>query len=91
MAKATYSYKVQNDFIIITDQDCGGMSVTNDIENVIKEIEQAENIDACNYHIIYRDSMGLWDGFDAYSQEFISLCELNEENAINHFNKLLKV
>jgi hypothetical protein len=80
MAKSDYKYSIRNagtktPVIEIIDQNYGNMSVTNDIENVVKEIEGRENLDACKCIIIYRDSTYTWDGWDAVRKEFVSLNE----------------
>lgn len=69
-----------NRIITIIDED-RGMSVTNDIENVVKEIESLHGLDADDYLIIYRDTDGTWDGWDNKNQLFIPLSAANEEEA----------
>lgn len=59
MTKSDYTYTIEDGFLKIVDLDMGGMSVTNDIENVITEIGLSEDI--LNLRIIYQDSMGEWD------------------------------
>lgn len=56
--------------LLIWDQNIGNRSVTNDIENVVSDIAMHEQIDPAQYLIIYRDSEGRWDGWDAATQEF---------------------
>lgn len=73
MAKANYNYTVKDGIVAIVDLDLGGMSVTNDIENVVKEISKKENIQAAEYKWIYKDSDGMWDGFNPVSETFIHL------------------
>ena len=46
------------------------MSVTNDIDQVIKDISIMEHIDPTEYMIIYKDSAGIWDGFNVKTGEF---------------------
>lgn len=59
--RADYTYTVEGGVIAITDLDLGNKSVTNDIENVLEDI-RAELGDLAGYSVIYRDSMGRWDG-----------------------------
>jgi hypothetical protein len=47
-------------FMCITDLDEGGMSVTNDIENVLAVLV-AEGALTPGMRVIYRDSEDLWD------------------------------
>jgi len=49
--------KVTTDIVWIIDLDIGGKSVTNDAENVVKEL----NIKYPGRRIIYRDTMNRWD------------------------------
>lgn len=62
-------------FIMIEDLDKGGMSVTNNIENVVEIICRQEGLNPVDYHIIYRDSEGLWDGFDFATKQFVLIRE----------------
>jgi len=59
--RADYTYTVEGSIIAIIDLDQGSKSVTNDIENVLDDI-RAEIGDLAGYAVIYRDSMGRWDG-----------------------------
>lgn len=59
--RADYTYTVEGSVIAIVDLDQGGKSVTNDIENVLDDI-RAQIGDLAGYGVIYRDSMGRWDG-----------------------------
>lgn len=63
MSKATFEYEVSDDNIVqIIDLDRGA-SVTNDMENVLADIAQAECLPSlAGCHIICRDSMQRWDG-----------------------------
>lgn len=61
--RSDYSYKIdyENNIIAITDN--GGLkSVTNDIEKVIADIAMETQITGRT--IIYKDSMGIWDGIE---------------------------
>lgn len=77
MARSDYTYKIDAlngmPFIIIEDLNKGRMSVTNDIENVVEEIAIKQRINPVEHHIIYRDSEGMWDGFEFSTKQFISL------------------
>ncbi len=58
--------------IRIIDQDRGSMSVTNDLEAVLREVSL--NIDHAlpDYSIIYRDSTGTWDRIDVQAHEVLA-------------------
>lgn len=73
-SRANFQYKIGqwngHSLLLIVDQDAGGMSVTNDIENVLAAIADHEGIDPKDYTIVYRDSQGDWDGWDAKTEQF---------------------
>lgn len=73
-SRANFIYKIgdldEKKYLLIVDQDSGGMSVTNDIENVVADISQHEGVDPLELTIIYKDSMGNWNGWDHESQDF---------------------
>ncbi|WP_445453130.1 hypothetical protein [Flavobacterium sp. 25HG05S-40] len=75
MSKSDYIYKIhQVDKVIeIEDLNLGKMSVTNNIENVVDEIAKKEEINRDDFKVIYRDSVGNWDGYNTKTKEFISL------------------
>jgi hypothetical protein len=62
---AEFDYVIDGNIIIITDLNYGGKSVTNDIENVIRDIsmdlKRESGCGICNYKIIYQDSQGMFD------------------------------
>lgn len=74
MVKSNYDYYVYQGVLCIEDLNLrGGMSVTNDIENVVKEIhEKCTKVEIPDM-IIYRDSDLMWDGWDHKKEEFIYL------------------
>ena len=69
MSSADYSFAVVqvfkdervNNVVQIVDLDAGNMSVTNDIENVLLEIQARLPDHPTDYIWIYRDSMENWD------------------------------
>lgn len=80
--RADYTYTVAGSVIAIVDLDQGSKSVTNDMEHVLDDI-QAELGDLSGYAVIYRDSMGRWDGvrLERGVVEFYSLNETDPERA----------
>jgi hypothetical protein len=56
--RAVYSRSVHGNVIAIIDHDAG-RSVTNDADNVIADL--AADFDISRYHVIYRDTRGIWD------------------------------
>lgn len=82
MVRSDYEYTVTDNIISIIDLDKGGRSVTNDMENVIQDLKAILG-DLSGYAIIYKDSMGIWDGvrIDGRCIEFYSLNETQQEKA----------
>jgi hypothetical protein len=68
MTRANYTYGIADGtdekILWIVDSNLGNMSVTNDMENVLDEIEKKTQLPLNDYKIIYRDSMNNWDGVD---------------------------
>ena len=80
--RADYTYTIEGSVIAIVDLDQGSKSVTNDMENVLDDI-QAEIGDLSGYAVIYRDSLGRWDGvrLERGLVEFYSLNESDPQRA----------
>jgi hypothetical protein len=57
--RAVYSSTVHGNVIAIVDHD-QGRSVTNDADNVIADLTK-QGFDFSRYHVIYRDTRGIWD------------------------------
>lgn len=79
MTRADYTHSIEThqgrSVIIIEDLNLGNKSVTNDIENVVKDIAVMEKIDPLQHIIVYKDSMGTWDGFDPLRECIVHLGE----------------
>lgn len=89
--RADYSYSVEGSVIAIVDLDQGSKSVTNDMENVLEDI-RAELGDLSGYAVIYRDSMGRWDGVRLVGRlvEFYALGESDQQRAASRLLHLLE-
>jgi hypothetical protein len=89
MARADFIHEVGHikgrDVISVIDLNLGNMSVTNDIENVVRDIEVMEKVDAKKYLIVYQDSEGVWDGWDPKSGEFVALTAPNFSQAVERY------
>lgn len=59
MFRADYTYNIEDGVLVIIDLNCGGKSVTNDMESVLADIVRAEGV--IPGLIIYRDSEGIYD------------------------------
>lgn len=81
--RASFSWRLTDKGVIsIVDQD-SGKSVTNDIENVLKDIEREHGSSIAGRMIMYKDSQGIWDGvsWDGTRASFFSIGEKTELKA----------
>ncbi|MBG8555101.1 hypothetical protein [Hymenobacter guriensis] len=83
---ASFTYEFSDDNILqIIDQD-QGKTVTNDIDYVLSEISREENRPLAGCTVIYRDSMGFWDGValtaSGQFSNFYSVRETDVEKAL---------
>lgn len=88
--RADYTYTIEGSVIAIIDLDQGSKSVTNDMEHVLDDI-RAELGDLAGYSVIYRDSMGRWDGvrLERGLVEFYSLNETDPDRAATRLLHIL--
>lgn len=72
MPISNYSYEIKGSKIIITDlcTMLGGMSVTNNIDNILRDIGIREQIDYKSYIVHYYDSTDELTGFDPINGTF---------------------
>src|SRR6266446_9357915 len=79
-SQADFTYSILGNVIAIVDLDLGNRSVTNDIENVLSKIEYYHQGSISAFHIMYRDSEGIWDGidWDGKRASFFALRETEE-------------
>lgn len=90
--RSDYTYTVEENLIAIVDLDQGNRSVTNDIENVLADL-RADVGDLGGYFVIYRDSMGRWDGVRQRPSglvDFYPLGETDPEQAARRLLHLLE-
>jgi hypothetical protein len=69
--------------ISIADLNLGKVSVTNDIEAVLRKIEYWHQGSVAAFKIMYRDENGVWDGvrWDGQYPSFFALGETDEGKA----------
>jgi hypothetical protein len=74
MARSDYRYGIElyksRKVLVIEDLNLGRVTVTNDIENVVEEIAGKERINPVEHMIVYRDSAGIWDGYNFSTRQF---------------------
>jgi hypothetical protein len=89
MAKSDYRYGIEQaggrSVLVIEDLNLGRVSVTNNMEKVLMEIGFKERIDPTEYMVIYKDSGGVWDGYDPVMDEFIPLAESTWSAAVKTY------
>lgn len=90
VAEADFSYTISQDVIKIVDLKLGANSVTNDAENVLQKIEQWQPGSVAHCRIMYRDSLGIWDGLEWDGEEvtFIPIRERDEQAAERKLRQL---
>jgi hypothetical protein len=71
--------------IIDLCNEMGGMSVTNNIEQILADICNFHELNPEDWVIIYRDSEGRWDGFDTIGYQFIPINKNSFEEAIETY------
>lgn len=92
--RADYEYGMMDGVLYIKDR--GGMkSVTNDMENVLKDILDDIGSTLLDYRIMYRDSNKIWDGvrISKITEAGTIRCQfysLNERDMDKAFDKLMK-
>lgn len=88
MNKSDYTYTLSTTdnkkkiIITIVDEDAGRMSVTNNIENVVSEICLSENLDPEDCLVTYKDSDGIFDGWDTVQEDYIPIGTTDISEAI---------
>lgn len=86
--RSTFAYGFFNNKNILWIEDLGGFkSVTNDIENIMKDIK-SEGHDIKNKHIMYKDSYGIWDGIKIENR-IVSFFSINETDIYKAADKLI--
>ena len=90
LTEADFSYTVSEDVLKIVDLDLGDNSVTNDAERVLGKIERWQPGLIARCRIMYRDSMGYWDGMEWDGQEvrFFPIRETDERAAERKLRQL---
>ena len=82
--RADFSYKITPNTITITDTTLGKLSVTKDIDAVLRKIEHWHQGSIAAFKIMYRDEHGVWSGVRWNGQRVcvLALCEADEKKAM---------
>jgi hypothetical protein len=80
MAQSDYEFAVSDDFILIRDMNLGNMSVTNNIETVVREVaaivHKVEGKPLRCFRLLYMDSERMVDGILTTDNRFDSFYHL---------------
>lgn len=90
--RASFDWGIIQDKVIwIVDLDNGFKSVTNDISNVLRDIKN-EIGTLSDFKIMYRDSLGIWDGVKADPENLsrVSFYSLNVKDQSKAISKILQ-
>lgn len=92
MNHSDYTYQIENyagrNIIVVEDLNLGNTSVTNNIENILNEICRIEKIFIHSYMVIYKDSEGVWGGYEHKDERFISLNEVSWQDAVSKYAQI---
>jgi hypothetical protein len=81
--RADYTHRIEDGILILEDLNLGSISLTNFMEEALTEIAISEELDLTKMKIIYRDSMGDWDGVQWHGQgEYVQFISLNTTDII---------
>lgn len=87
--RADFSWQIVRGVVCVIDHDTGGASVTNDAENVIRDLVEA-GVNLAAMPVIYRDSMGVWDQLVVRDGEFADFRSLGATSLREALDKLPK-
>jgi hypothetical protein len=81
---ADFTYKIRPGTISITDTALGKLSVTKDIDAVLRKIEHWHQDSIAAFKIMYRDEHGVWNGvrWDGQRASFFTLSKTDEKKAM---------
>ena len=74
-ADYTYEYRPGFDALAIVDLVQGHISVTEDIEQVVRDICAIEKLDPFLITIVYRDELMFWCGYNYHTERFYACSE----------------
>ena len=82
--RADFIYKITPNTISITDTTLGKLSVTNDIDAVLRKIEHWHQGAITAFKIMYLDEHGVWNGvrWNGQRASVFALCETDEKKAM---------
>ena len=91
MLKSNYNFFFHYGMLVLQDNsanDPNARSLTNNMENVLLDLERILKIDLKGRNIIYRDSDGFYDGveWDGEGIKFKPIRAITFENAVKYYD-----
>ena len=82
--RAEFTYRITPKTITITDTTLAKLSVTKDIDAVLRKIEHWHQGSIAAFKIMYRNEHGVWSGVRWNGQRVcvLALCEADEKKAM---------
>src|SRR6516225_4907370 len=82
--RADFTYKITPNTITITDTTLTKLSVTKDIDAVLRKIEHWHQGSIAAFKIMYRDEHGVWNGvrWNGQRASFFALFETDDKKAM---------
>ena len=82
--RADFTYKITPSTISITDTTLGRLSVTKDIDAVLRKIEHWHQGSIAAFKMMHRDEHGIWNGirWNGQRASFFALCETDQKKAM---------
>ena len=82
--RADFTYKIRPNTITITDTTLGRLSVTKDIDAVLRKIEHWHQGSIAGFKIMHRDEHRVWHGvrWNGQRASLFALCETDEKKAM---------
>ena len=82
--RADFTYKITSNTITIADTTLGKLSVTEDIDAVLRKIEHWHQGSIAGFKIMYRDQDGVWNGirWNGQCASVFALFETDEKKAM---------
>ena len=82
--RADFTYKITPNTISITDTTLGKLSVTKDIDALLRKIEYWHQGSIAAFKIMYRDENGVWNGvrWNGQRAALLALSETDEKKAL---------
>lgn len=84
MEKLDHKYQIYpyKRILVVLNLDLGNHPVVSKIDKVLKQIGSDAKIFISDYKVIYKDSKGLWNGYDILNNRFILFQKVHKADAL---------